>query len=126
MRTELGLQAALTDYTEQLRDVEEFDLVMLGMGEDGHTASLFPGHDNLECTEPVIAITNSPKQPAERLTLTYSRLSQTQRMLKILTGSGKQSAVQAWLAGQALPISIPKAKNQTLVYLDQSALGTLQ
>lgn len=120
MPTELGLNAAVEAYQSQLATAPIFDLVLLGMGEDGHTASLFPGHDNQTKTDSVIAITNSPKPPAERVSLSYPRLNQSRMMLKLISGAGKHAAVQAWLQDQDLPIARLSGE-QNRVYLDQSA-----
>lgn len=118
---ELGLERAVAFYNQTLASVGPFDLVMLGMGEDGHTASLFPGHDSLMESADVIGVNNSPKPPSERVSLSYQRLANTRVMLKLITGVGKNSAVKAWLDQQPLPISQLAADQQTWVYIDQAA-----
>lgn len=70
------------------------DLLLLGMGEDGHIASLFPGHSALEASERVVAISDSPKPPKERITLTFPLLGPTPAIL-LATGAGKRRALQA-------------------------------
>lgn len=119
--TELGLEHAVQLYSQTLESVDQFDLVMLGMGEDGHTASLFPGHHNLDLSADVIGIDNSPKPPLERVSLSYQRLANTRVMLKLISGAGKHAAVKAWLDHQALPINQFTANQQTWVYIDQAA-----
>lgn len=119
MRTELGLQVSADDYRKIISSVE-FDLVMLGMGEDGHTASLFPGHSSVSLGG-VVCENQSPKPPSERLSLSYERLSSARTVLKLVTGSSKESAVKDWLEGEDLPISRVKGIEQTLVYLDKPA-----
>ena len=118
---ELGMVAAAEAYEERLQKVGRFDLVLLGMGEDGHTASLFPGHDTINQDAEVLMETASPKPPAERISLSSARFCRSRSMLKLITGSGKHPAIQAWLAGQTLPIARLEAELQTLVYLDESA-----
>lgn len=120
MQTELGLEASAEDYRSQIAGVT-FDVVMLGMGEDGHTASLFPGHA-CEVVEGVLCERESPKPPAQRISLSTETLGQTHLLLKIITGASKQPAIQQWLAGDALPISLVTTHGIERVLLDQSAL----
>lgn len=119
--TEFGLTRAVTLYNQTLAKVGMFDLVMLGMGEDGHTASLFPEQQNQLEIADAIGIKNAPKPPAERVSLSYQRLANTRVMLKLISGASKHQAIQAWLNKQPLPINQLIAKQQTYVYLDQAA-----
>jgi 6-phosphogluconolactonase len=93
----LSPEAAAADYADQLRHTfgdaptpPRFDALLLGMGPDGHTASLFPGHSLLtEQSRWVAAITNSPKPPPERITLTLPLLNAGRQVIFIATGSSK-------------------------------------
>lgn len=76
-----------------------FDLVTLGMGPDGHTASLFPGMDDLGDTL-VAAVRNSPKPPPLRLTMTYGLLNQALNVIFLVTGADKATLL-AEIAGDA-------------------------
>ena len=102
---ELGPIACAKAYAETLKNVDSFDMVILGLGEDGHTASLFPNHvvDNSADAVPVF---NSPKPPAERISLSQSRLNNTREVLFLVTGAGKQQAVDNWRNGVAIPASL--------------------
>ena len=104
-----------------------FDLVWLGIGEDGHTLSLFPHHPGLAPTEHlVIPIHNSPKPPADRVSLTFHALQGAQDCTILAAGENKALIVKQILNGADLPIvtasKIPKA---TTWLLDKSAAEQL-
>lgn len=102
---ELGAEAGAAAYAEALRAVAEFDLVLLGLGEDGHTASLFPGQPwGGEADAPaVLAVHGAPKPPSDRISLSAWRLSAARQVLFLVTGEGKREAVMRWHAGGAIP-----------------------
>ena len=122
---ELGAQAAARAYAAYLQEVEPFDLVLLGLGEDGHTASLFPGHDwgEAETAPAALAVLDAPKPPPERVSLSARRLAQARAVLFLATGSGKREAVTAWRAGAALPAAAIRPPGGVDVLLDRSAMG---
>lgn len=102
---ELGNIEGAKAYAQTLAGVRTFDLVILGLGEDGHTASLFPNQavDNSADAVPVF---NSPKPPAERVTISQNRLDNTNGVIFLVTGAGKQDAVNSWLNGVAIPATL--------------------
>lgn len=105
IRGELDAERAAADYRIALAGTPEFDLVLLGLGEDGHTASLFPGHDWGEAPDAsdVLVVHDAPKLPAERVSLSACRLGKTRGALFLVTGAGKRGAVAAWRSGSRLP-----------------------
>ncbi|NEX16089.1 MAG: 6-phosphogluconolactonase [Halochromatium sp.] len=121
---EQGAEAAAAAYEQTLKAALPFDLVLLGMGEDGHTASLFPGRavpdDRL-----VMPVHDSPKPPPDRVSLTTRALSQSEQLLILVTGDGKADAIRRWSLGEPLPIAQVAAAAQTQVLIDRAAAAAL-
>jgi 6-phosphogluconolactonase len=82
------------------------DVALLGMGEDGHIASLFPGHPELNAKAPVVAVTASPKPPASRISLTLPSLTTAKITVILATGESKRRALERLLERDPwLPVS---------------------
>merc|ERR1712154_263211 len=75
-------------------DVPSFDCIYLGMGPDGHTASLFPGHTLLKSEKLVDFIVDSPKPPPHRITLTLPIICNAKNIIFVVTGKSKQDAIK--------------------------------
>jgi 6-phosphogluconolactonase len=104
IRAELGPNDGAINYEKVINNVAYFDIVLLSMGEDGHTASLFPGHSYDE-NKMVVFEHNSPKYPKERISMSYSRLNQSKNVFKVVNGISKKKALDKWINGHKLPIN---------------------
>lgn len=130
--------AAAASYADELaaaaaieggEDVPVFDVLMLGVGPDGHVASLFPGVPTLHDKRPVAAVRNAPKPPPTRLTLTMSTLSRAREVWFIASGAEKAAAVRLALTGadvDKVPAAGPRGLDRTLWLLDDAAASPLR
>ncbi|MBF0470402.1 MAG: 6-phosphogluconolactonase [Gammaproteobacteria bacterium] len=117
---ELGAVAAAVAYHQLLQSRPPFDIALLGMGEDGHTASLFPDNPALSDPAEAVAVFAAPKPPPERVSLGLQRLQQARLTILLATGAGKQTALQQIRQGIPLPAAQVGAD---LCFCDQAAWG---
>ena len=123
-------QAAAHEYEKQLRRATNtapssrptLDLILLGLGEDGHTASLFPGSPALRDNQSLITVTQSPKDPPTRLTMTLGVINQASVILFLVAGAGKAGVVRAILdpkteAERQFPASLVVPEEGRLIWL---------
>jgi len=120
---ELGPEEGAARYARLLAGVEEFDLVLLGLGEDGHTASLFPGSYLGDATEApaALAVRDAPKPPPERVSLSARRLSASRQVLFIVSGAAKARAVKSWAGGGAVPAAAIAPPDGVDILIDPDA-----
>lgn len=117
---ERGPHAGMARYAEVIEPALPFDLVLLGLGEDGHTASLFPDHAH-SADEWVHAVYNAPKPPPERVSLSAKALSATHSLWVLVSGENKRTALHAWQRGTALPITQVQPADGVDVLIDDAA-----
>lgn len=123
---QLGAEAAASEYLSVLNGVGNFDLVLLGLGQDGHTASLFPGHDwgCAESRATVLAVHEAPKPPLDRVSLSAGRLSCSSSVWFLVTGQDKWEAMQKWRNGESIPAaSILPANGVDVWFADVAEKG---
>ena len=119
--TEEDLDAAATRYEAVLP--KPLDLVHLGIGPDGHTASLVPGDPVLEVTDRLVALTGGEYQGRRRMTLTYPALAEARKVFWLIAGEDKRDALAKLLAGDP---SIPAGRvdaPDAIVLADHAAAG---
>jgi 6-phosphogluconolactonase len=124
IHAELGPEAAAARYASSIAGFLPFDLILLGMGEDGHTASLFPDREWLDDAL-VIPVRGSPKPPPERVSLAPRALAACREMLVLATGGSKHDALARWLAGVDLPVARIASLAPARVLVDQDAVSGL-
>jgi 6-phosphogluconolactonase len=119
---EAGAETAARTYANTIRDALPFDLVLLGMGEDGHTASLFPGQTH-DLAELVHAVHGAPKPPPDRVSLGLAALNEAEDVMILVSGAGKREAIARWKSGEDLPVAQIHGRHGVNVYLDAAANG---
>ncbi len=124
----LPLHDAVATYAQDFPD-EDFDLVMLGMGPDGHTASLFPGRADVLDPGDAVGVLDSPKPPSLRLSMTATRLSRSTEVWVMASGVAKAEAVENALTDGvdpvAVPVAAPHGRQATVWWLDTDAAAFL-
>ncbi|OCT56800.1 hypothetical protein XELAEV_18004383mg [Xenopus laevis] len=132
----LPVEEAAVDYTKKLRELfpddglPAFDLLILGIGPDGHTASLFPGHPLLQVTDKVVApISDSPKPPPQRITLTLPVINAAKTVVFVATGEGKATILKRILQEEEsdpLPAArVSPVRGKLLWFVDEPAAREL-
>jgi 6-phosphogluconolactonase len=118
----LGPAEGAREYSRELGSTV-LDITHLGMGPDGHTASLFPNHPLLDAHGVAAGISDSPKPPPERITLTLPKLNESRRIVLLVTGEGKSEALARVMAGpdRTYPASLLD-RSKLLVMADNAAL----
>jgi 6-phosphogluconolactonase len=100
---ETGPEDAAMAYAAQLSAAPAMDVVLLGLGEDGHTASLFPGNPALDDSRAAVPVHGAPKPPPERVSMGFSVLNAAKHRLVLVSGRGKADALARIRGGEPLP-----------------------
>ena len=96
---------AASDYAQAMSVVPSFDLVLLGMGEDGHTASLFPNNAALGGKTLAVPVYESPKPPSERVSMSLNALNNSHQTIILATGASKSEVLKSIVQGDDLPVT---------------------
>ena len=102
---EIGAENAAAQYRHEIQHIDTFDIAYLGMGEDGHTASLFPEHEALNDHRSVIPVYHSPKPPSDRVSLSLNTLKKTKTQIVLVAGSAKAQVIKKIKENKPLPIN---------------------
>lgn len=123
---EKGAVIASEEYARIVDKIAVFDLVLLGLGEDGHTASLFPNHElgDQPGAPAALAVHDAPKPPPERVSLSAHRLSKARNVLFLITGKSKIQAVTDWRSQKPIPASGITPENGVDIYIENELIGT--
>lgn len=120
---EQGAEAAATAMEPRVAELVPFRVALLGLGEDGHTASLFPGQDAVARSPSLVApVHDSPKPPPDRVTLTLRALATAEVIAFLVTGAGKREPLARLLEGGDIPAAAVKAA-EVRILADRAALG---
>lgn len=116
--------ADVAEYSKAVAACLPLDFALLGMGEDGHTASLFPRKHFAEGV--AVMVDDAPKPPARRMSLNYSSLNSATTVCFLVSGVSKAEAVKQWQQGESLPVTQIQGRVQTYLLLDTAAAQLLK
>ena len=121
---EMGAQNAASAYAQIVEGIGLFDLVLLGLGEDGHTASLFPDHElgNTPEAPAAIAVFDAPKPPPQRVSLSAYRLGAAYQVMFLVTGVAKLQAVTDWRNGVCVPAAAIAPASGVDIFIEAALL----
>lgn len=120
----------LKEYSESQLDWPRFDLVLLGMGDDGHTASLFPGSPVEIDSATIAVVANYQDRPANRVTLTQNVINDARCIFFLVAGAGKAATLTKVLSDTYVPVELPAQRidpkdGQVIWFVDEAAAGQL-
>lgn len=128
-----GVAEAAATYADELAAhsddgyVPRFDVLLLGMGPEGHVASLFPGMPEIHAAQSAVPIENSPKPPPTRISLSMAAIRSAREVWVVAAGAAKADAAAAALGDATSPDEVPAAgargREDTVFWLDRAAAG---
>ncbi len=132
-----GLPCRILDLYEELRRLKKpaseggslekilpFEITILGLGEDGHTASLFPGNSALQEAVPIVNVINSSKSPSQRISLSLSTLNRSKKIFFCVTGTAKKKVLKDLLQGKNFPANMLSPEGPVYVFADSDAAAS--
>lgn len=122
-RAELDPETAVEQFDQELSRAPTFDVAVLGLGDDGHTASLFPGGPGRSGGDTAVAVHDAPKPPRRRISMSASRLSDTRLVIFLVRAGTKKWARRSLLTGGPIPANDVHGHYRMLVELDASTAG---
>ena len=111
-------EESASKYASRIEAINMFDFCLLGMGNDGHIASLLPNHPALDSKEICFVVNDSPNLPKKRITLTLESLARSQNRILITTGASKQQAIKDFVNNPQAPVRL---FDPTAIIADQVA-----
>jgi 6-phosphogluconolactonase len=118
----IDIEEAALRYDRLVRAAPPIDLVHLGLGPDGHTASLFPGSPSLDEVERLVVTAGDDAHPRPRLTFTFPAIARARLVVVTVAGAEKRDAVERIRAGEDLPGA--RIRGERVVWLgDRAAMG---
>lgn len=128
-----GVATAAARYADELAAhsndgfVPDFDVLLLGMGPEGHVASLFPGMPEIHAAQSAVPIENSPKPPPTRISLSLAAIRSAREVWVVAAGAGKAGAAAAALnavtSADEVPAAGARGREETVFWLDRAAAG---
>ena len=109
---------AAAEYASRIEQINMFELCLLGMGDDGHIASLFPNHQALSSNRVCCEILDSPNPPTQRITLTLKMFAQVKNRILVTAGPNKSNAVADYVTNPKSPVRL---YDPTAIFADQAA-----
>lgn len=116
--TQVQPEKAANDYASRIKSINMFDFCLLGMGNDGHIASLLPNHSVLNSEKLCCVVGDSPNPPAERITMTLKVLTKISRRILVTAGEEKASAVRQYIADPTTPVRL---FDPTIIFADKAS-----